>query len=299
MRISTWSAFALATILVLGPRVARASVSGASVTVPICYTSTGAMRTNCTDTGFHETSLVGATSEFIGSPTVAGSSAPATFTSAFDAWNEANGDDWTLVDGATVDVSIDPHFGLDADDELGGLNPVLFTLSGGSPQLLSTLVWTQALVVNYTPLLGALPQPIETLDTFELSQNADDDNPYFPATCVPASSGASPEGGAFCGPIYPFQYGSTLENDTIDGISLGVDFFFDSPEGNWPDGRSDGITLLSSVDEATHTLTVYQGVAYGFTLTVPEPPAWVLMLIALPGLLLVRRWPPRRQAAAA
>jgi hypothetical protein len=53
---------------------------------------------------------------------------------------------------------------------------------------------------------------------------------------------------------------------------------------------------------APDTLTVYQGVEYGFTLSTPEPPTWALLMAALPGLLVIRRWPGStavKRAAAA
>jgi hypothetical protein len=310
MRTSTLR-LALAAILMLGPAAAHAAVAGGSVTVSSCDTLTGTA-TNCIDTGFISTTLAGANTTFLGSPLLPGSSVPATFTSAFDAWDAANGDDWTLVNGGTVNVSITPNVGLSADPEGAGLGPVLFTLSGGSAQLLSQLVWTQALVINYSPLTGPLTTPEQTLDTFSLSQNAADANPNFPYTCSAASSGASPAGGAFCDPIYPFQYGTKYENYTLDGMPLGVDPFYDAPEGDWPNAFFDAVTLLSTVSEATHTLTVYQGISYGFDLSAtavssatlfesagaglnaPEPPVWALLMIAVPGLLLLRR----RQATA-
>jgi hypothetical protein len=122
-----------------------------------------------------------------------------------------------------------------------------------------------------------------------------------------ASSGASPAGGAFCGPIYPFQYGSKYENYTLDGIPVGVDPFYDATQGDWTNADFDSLAPLSKASEATHTLTVYQGISYGFDLSatvlsnavsfehagsglpVPEPPVATLLLIALPGLLLLRR----------
>jgi hypothetical protein len=278
------SGLALAALLSLAP-AAHAQVVSASVTLPTCVTFTGGTAGNCTDTGFLDLSLAGANSEFIGAPAVDGSSTPATFTSAFDSWNAANGGAWTLMDGGTLDVSINVYIGVSAGLFGAGLNPVVFTVAGSEPTL-ADLVWTQALVVNYTALTpGPLAAPIETLDTFSLSEGS----PGFPTSCVPASSGASPPGGAFCDPIYPFQYGDTLASFSLDGIPLGVDPFFDAPSGLWPNASFDAVTLLSAVT-APDTLTVYQGVEYGFTLSTPEPPTWALLMAALPGLLVFRRW---------
>jgi hypothetical protein len=250
---------ALAALLTLAP-AAHAQVVSAAVTLPTCVTFTGGTAANCTDTGFLDLSLAGANSEFIGAPVVGGSSTPATFTSAFDSWNAANGDAWTLLDGGLLNVSINVYIGVSAGPFGAGLNPVVFTVAG-SEQTLADLVWTQALVVNYTALTpGPLAEPIETLDTFSLSAGS----PGFPTSCVPASSGASPPGGAFCDPIYPFQYGDTLAGFSLDGIPLGVDPFIDAPSGLWPNASFDAVTLLSAVT-VPDTLTVYQGVEYGFT----------------------------------
>ena len=264
---------------------ARAQIVSGSASIPFCFTATG-VGANCTDTGYLNETPVGANSTFIGAPEVGGSATPATFTSAFGAWNAANGDHWKLVNGGVADVTVTPSLvGLGANAYGGGLDPVIFTVSGPAG-VLKHLVWTQALVVNFSPLYGPLSAPIQYLDSFDFSQNAAGDNPYFPTTCSPASFGASPPGGAFCGPVYPFQYGSTLNGQRFDGVPLGVDPFVDAPEGGWPNASFEAITLLSAVT-APDTLTVYQGVAYGFTLSVPEPPTWALLMLALPALVAI------------
>jgi hypothetical protein len=252
--------------------------------------------------------LVGAGSQFSGSPVIGGSSTSATFTSAFDAWDAANGDSWKLVNGGVLNLTINAYFGLDAGQYAAGLEPVIFTINGASSSLLSQLVWTQALVINYTPLQGPLAELIQTLDTFSFSQNAAGGNPNFPKTC-----GASAAGGAACGPIYPFQYGSTLSQDELDGIPLGVDPFYDAPHGEWPDASFDAITLLSTESTATDTLTVYDGINYGFALSalgntataealgaseaVPEPATWAMMLVGFAGLGFAG-WHTRRKIGA-
>jgi len=281
-RSEALAGLALAALLTLGSATASAQVISAKATVPTCMTLAGAAK-DCIDTGFLNKSVGGANSDFIGAPEVVGSSRPATFSSAFDAWDAANGDEWMLVNGGMVDVSISAHLGVSANADSAGLDPVLFTVSG-SQATLSNLVWTQALVVNYSPLTGRLARPEQTLDTFDFSQNAAGSNPRFPKSCVPASSGASPKNGAFCGPIYPFQYGAESAN--------GVDPFIDSPQGDWPNASFDAVALLSTVSQTTHTLTVYQGMSYGFSLSVPgipEPPSAALLMVSLPAFLMIRR----------
>ena len=283
------SGLALAALLTLGSAANAQVISGAA-RAPVCLTLSGTAK-NCTDKGFLNETPVGANSDFIGAPEVGGSTTPATFTSAFDAWDVANGDIWTLVNGGPVDVSLSAVIGISASADGAGLNPVLFTLTAprGDQQILDNLVWTQALVVNYSPLKGSLARPEQTLDTFDFSQNAAGSNPNFPKSCVSASSGASPKNGAFCGPIYPFQYAAELANDKMYGVPMGVDPFYDAPQGDWPSASFEAVTLLSTVSETTHTLTVYQGLSYGFSLSVPELPSAALLTIGLPALLLVRR----------
>lgn len=285
----------LAALAACVPAAAHAKVVSGSSSIASCLTTSGSA-SNCTDRFFISTTFAGLTTSFLGVP-------QATFTSAFNSWNAVNGGLWTLVNGGAVNVTITPHLQATADALAGGLGEVLFTLNG-SQQTLANLVWTQALVINYSPLTGALAAPELTLDTFSLSQDPAGDNPSFPKTCVAASSGASPAGGAFCGPIYPFQYGSTLANETYNGVPLGVDPFYDAPQGLWPNNSFDAISLLSSVSPSTDTLTVYQGVNYGFSLAVgsssgatasasaldgivlsaPEPSTWATLIAGFAGL---------------
>ena len=241
---------ALLAFMAVAAHAASANELSAAVTLPSCN---GGLLRNCADTRHLSTASAGETSPFIGSPAVGG--AVATFASAFSAWDAANGDSWKLVNGGNLDVRINPTIGNSASDFGGGISPVIFTLSGASAALLSQLVWTQALLVNYEPLEGPLLKPIETLDTFSFSQDAKGDNPDFPKSCTRASSGASPSKGAFCGPIYPFQYGATLSNVVLDGVRLGVDPFYDAPQGLWPNASFEAITLLSSVNASTDTGT--------------------------------------------
>jgi hypothetical protein len=101
----------LEAVGVFAPVVVRAAVESGAVALPSCDDG---LLTACIDTVSVNKSLVGASSQFIGSPIIAGSSLPATFTSAFDAWDVANGGDWTLVNGARFNLSINAYVGADA-----------------------------------------------------------------------------------------------------------------------------------------------------------------------------------------
>jgi hypothetical protein len=298
---------ALTALIALAPVGAQAAVLTQSYAVASC--NNGAL-SECTDTVSLNTTLAGAASNFIGDPTVGGSLA--TFTTAFDAWNAAQvaagGASWTLVNGGELNLTIHAAIGAALGNFVGGLSPVLFTISGESQLLIPDLVWTQALVVNYSPLQGALSTPMQTLDTFSLSQ--DGTNLNFPTSCSTWSNGAGAQGATFCGPIYPFQYGTSLSNYglvTPSGtIPLGDDFFYDAPAGEWPNASFDAIALLSTVNTSNDTLTVYQGVAYGFSLSavstsvepVPEPSTWAMLLSGFAGVGLVG-YAARKKALAA
>ena len=158
-------------------------------------------------------------------------------------------------------------------------------------------------MVNYAPLVGLLSAPIETLDTFSLSQDPQGDNPNFAKSCSVWSNGAGAKDSTFCDPIYPFQYGTSVAGYYAKvGSSyygpLGDDVFYDAPQGLWPDASFEAVTLLSEVDTATDTLTVYQGVEYGFTLTAAEPPAWALALGGFAALALAGAAAKRKALAA-
>jgi hypothetical protein len=133
------SGLALAALLTLGSAAQAQVISGAA-RAPVCLTLSGTAK-NCTDKGFLNETPVGANSDFIGAPEVGGSTTPATFTSAFDAWDAANGDIWTLVNGGAVDVSLSAVIGISAGADGAGLNPVLFTLTAprGDQQILNNL----------------------------------------------------------------------------------------------------------------------------------------------------------------
>ncbi len=270
----------------LAPASANAAIESRSYTLGSCA---GGIYHDCRATSFLSTEPAGADSAFIGSPSFGGS--PATFTRAFDAWNAAAGGGWRLIEGGSLDLTISPHVEVSTNDSEGGLFPVLFTIGVADPATLAPLSWTQAIVTNDSPVAGRLSPPVMTLDTFSFSQNAEGDNSQFPKTCVPAAAGATPRGSAFCGPIYPFQYGTALSGYTLNGIPLGDNPFVDGPAGPWPDSSFQAVTLLSAVSTATETLTVYQGVSYGYGLAVnviPEPATWALALCGFAVLGLAR-----------
>jgi hypothetical protein len=299
---------------------AAASVVSFSGTLPTCQTSEGAT-TDCTDTLYYSTDLASATSGFIGGDIAGGNPALASFTTAFNDWNSANGGLWTLVNGGALPLNFSLSLNGVIGSDGGGISSVIATLSDyqptGTEPSLSQLVWTQALFTDYTPTAGLVATPEITLDTYSLSESSGGSDGAFENACVaipgqspgpdnttPSVIGATPSSYAYCDPIYPFQYSYEYNGDTLDGVTLSSDFFFDGPEGPWPDTQFRAVTLLSTVTFDTNgsgaitgrVLTVYDGFEYGFSLSVPEVGSGWLFAPMLPVLALMRRGRRARRA---
>ena len=296
--------------LALSAAPAAASIIVASVALPSCQTATGTVG-GCTDTGYLQNSTVTATSGFIGGNVGGTDASLYSFENAFANWNAVNGDNWTLALGGTLNVTLSASLGLGAGTTTGGFGDVIVTIGGATQSQLNELAWTQALVTNYTPTGGLATTPTVTLDTYSLSYGSTNSGTAFTSACealpTPGPNNTAPSaipavtgGKAYCDPIYPFQYASAYNGSTLDGVALTSNFFYDAPQGPWPNATFRAVTLLSTVTYTTNaadqvtgrTLTVYQGVAYGFSLSVPEPASAALLLPALPLLWWLRRGAP-------
>jgi hypothetical protein len=173
------------------------------------------------------------------------------FQAAWDAWNNAQpvGSEWTLVDGGTLadlglTVSIFDAASFHGSGHVGGVEIQVDVDYDGADR--DDLVWSQGLYDNYTlgPGGGIVP-PFYEMDVSTA-----------PGTWTP--------------PVYPFQY-----ND---------EHFYDFPKAPYESGFFEADAFLSKVNYTTRTLTIYDGVEYGFYLyavEVPEPAAWTLMLISM------------------
>ncbi len=293
----TWTHRAAVAALVAAclPVPGQATVLSFTQPVANCQFA-GGPAASCSDTGVLSDQYANASTNFIGG--FPGASADLySFTTAFNAWNTANGSAWTLVDGGSLPLSLNANVTVSAGTIGGGVNPIIVSLSNYAPTVgepaLTQLVWTQALVSNYTATSsGILASPIVTLDTYSLSHGSSGSGGAFQTACeaipgqspganntIAATIGATTTGLAYCDPIYPFQYGQST--------GVGPDPFADAPEGPWPDAAFRAIALLSTVTFETNgngdiidrVLTVYQGVNYGFTLdvAVAEPATMALL----------------------
>lgn len=272
-----------------------------------CDASVGATlvaQTDCTNTTYSPTFGAGLNTRFVAGAFPTSNPSADSFATAFAAWDSeysATYGNWKVVDGGTLNLDLTvASFGASVGQYTGGLSSIQVDVSNYKPLAgqpgLAQLAWTQALFISYTPTQGSLATPIETLDTYSLSQGSPGSGGAFQAACetipagAPATIGQVGSGKAYCDPIYPFQYSSK--------------FFYDAPQGAWANDSFRAVTLLSSVDTADDTLTVYQGFTYGFTLataqdtvttwpqlagTVAEPgTGWLLGAMLLPLGLVMR-----------
>jgi len=194
------------------------------------------------------------------------------FLAAFNAWNSSG--DWTLQSGG----SLSGFFNITASAQqfnfrqLGGVT-IVTSIDGitSLPALTGTqqLVWVQGLYENYSPTDGSILTPFYAMDIMAPGAACGDSGPYPPTP--------------YCGPAYPFQF--------ADG------HFGDQPKAFYDLGSSQAFfqanAYLAVEDAAVRTLTVYDGISYGFSNNVsatvpaeaPEPSAaWLLgcSLLAIP-----------------
>ncbi len=199
-----------------------------------------------------------------------------TFQTSFDAWTQtAAGNGWKLNDAGMLDLNYSiSQFRTRATPSIGGVTITVNVSqpdTGGPAVDLSSLVWVQALAVNYSVQTGHeedyFDPPVFAMDTFSFNVGG---------SAIPAGSTCD-NVNIFCDPAYPFQ------DDARD--------FGDAPSGGYPRDSFRGIALLGSVDEGNKTLTVYDtGVNYGFDLFVsPEPGTWLLLATGLGAILFAAR----------
>jgi hypothetical protein len=174
------------------------------------------------------------------------------FLKEFNAWNANNPKNamWTLVNGGALQGgTIDVSvFRAVANNQSGGLDITMSWIFNGDK---SGFFWTQGLNRNYR---GPPPAIVDPFDELDVNKNF-----------------AMP-------PLYPFQGG--LFRNLKDSVLI------DMPRGPWPDAFFTASTFLEKADFAKRTLTIYEGVRYGFKLEAtkaPEPPSILLLAPALLG----------------
>ena len=297
-----------------GVSQASATVMQQTSTEANCNTPSGTAQ-NCTDTVLFSNTVATDTTSFISGSVGGQNPSSADFITAFNNWDQANGGPYTLVNGGVLDLSLSASIGGTLGQNGGGLDHVIVNLAGYVPAVggptLSQLIWTQALFTDYAPTVGLEKMPVVTLDTYSLSAGSPSSGGAFGSACVPipgppnadnnttpSTIGATPSGKAYCDPIYPFQYGTNFNGQTLDRTTLSTDFFYDAPQGPFPNASFRGITLLSTVTDDTDSmgdivnriLTVYQGVDYGFDLgingaTDPVETVSELAVVPEPGIM--------------
>jgi hypothetical protein len=176
----------------------------------------------------------------------------ADFKKGFDAWNGTQAADqkWSLKDGGNLpggkfEIST---FDADARASVGELIIQIDWKYDGADK--GDFKWTQGLESNFSISADAIVPAFFELDVGSATG------------CDDANLDKQ------CPPFYPFQYADRK--------------FYDGPKAPWPNGFFDASTFLSKVDRTTRTLTIYEGVEYGFKLAakvVPEPETWVFMLV--------------------
>lgn len=217
------------------------------------------------------------------------------FQEAFDNWNATVNNSWKLASGG----ALGGYFDVDtfaAEESTGWtaggvlINVGIRNISG-LPSLTAdeSLVWVQALYVNYDVDSNSIIDPVFHLDL--------------------ASSGCNVNGpNSWCPPAYPYQYPSG---------SYSTGLFHDEPSAPYEGLGStqaffNANTYLAIENTSNHTLTVYDGVCYGFQNEVsaaksfspiapgantcsaqsaasPEPDVSTLCISGLAAMLLIKR----------
>ncbi len=188
------------------------------------------------------------------------------FTPAFNAWNAAQPANrkWTLVPAdlsATAQISVTTYQAFvedgscDGDPECGGAEIDISYTQGNARDPF-------ALNGNFYPWTGVWAQSVNVFPATDKPAGAQPGNPYLDNN-NPADRVRNP-------PLYPYQeVGSS---------------FFDQPsrdaEASWQ-----GQAFLTKANYRTRTLTVYDGVGWGFNVTVPEPAGVALFGFGLAGLI--------------
>jgi hypothetical protein len=210
------------------------------------------------------------------------------FVDAFDAWNKLNAMDakWTLKFGGDPGGAFSVFASFpkvtDPDPTCNGLGPKGGTCGGllirialnkvplpavGKNQVLG---WAQGVYSNYENNGAKTVAAFYEMDV-TTGACSTTDTPY-------------------CAPLYPFLAQPNYK------FADAPAFQFLPPSSSQAFFNADA--YLSLADYGTHTLTVYDGVSYGYRNAIPEPPTRSVLSAGFAALLIVRRLWGRRTAAA-
>jgi hypothetical protein len=173
----------------------------------------------------------------------------ALFKKGFDNWNavQPGGAKWTLADGGST---LAAAFGINTFDAKllggntkGGVEINVDFLYAGSDRV--DYWWAQGIYANYLP--SGRVAPYFFMDTTDLS------------VCQWAVC-SSP-------PLYPYQYTDRS--------------FYDLPYEGFPNSFFEADAFLTKIDFNTRVLTDYEGIHYGYRLSVPEPNVLLLVFIGI------------------
>jgi len=177
------------------------------------------------------------------------------FKKSFDAFNAKNAanQQWKLANGGELNAIFEVStFDAFATPSVGGVEiKINFDYNGADK---ADFFWSQGLYLNYTVSPSASVAPFYTMDDNTFNGV---NEPNLP-------------------PLYPYQYADK--------------HFYDKPTGFWPNDFFNAQTFISKVDYTNRVLTIYDGVSWGYKLSVPEPSAGIPSFMAVIGLMaLVRR----------
>jgi hypothetical protein len=219
------------------------------------------------------------TSSAVYDPTVitATSDAFGFYQNAFNAWNASNPADqqWTLVRGSDIGASTPLFFSLAAhatdtvnrNDPMNLVAGAQVVISANSlrtagalttPTWLENYSWSQAIRSSYT--------------TSEIAARGQT-GPFYGLDYTTACDGS----GTRCGPLYPYQY--TQAMTSVPGVTNGL--FYDNPQGPYPAASFEAQSWITSTDEASRTITAYDGIAWGFELSETLAPIGTMAVAAM------------------
>jgi hypothetical protein len=163
-------------------------------------------------------------------------------------------DKWSITNGGFLDAEFDVdkfRATILPAKTTGGVEiDIQFNYAGADK---NDFYWAQGIFLNYVPPGLGIVTPYFTMDV--IAAGCDDTDLQKQ-----------------CPPLYPYQYADRE--------------FYDFPTGPFPNGFFNGYAYPVKIDRVHDTLTVYQGVAYGFQLSeAPEPSTLILFGSSLFGVI--------------